>query len=449
MKKFSFKDFVELDTKSLLKVNGGSCGSISGSSSSNSSGGGGGQGPSSASGNPSGASGGSGNSSGSGGGGSDSKKSNGGNGNIFTGYRYGDSPKTSKTNTGQKSNATESVSSGKTESGKSSTETVSISLGGSAFYDGGTKSSGKGSSGSSCNQSGSNGGGHGSSVTSSNPGGSTGTGNGAGISVGQNSAGGTCGGKSSQSNTVNLNPGDIGKIGTDKQSELDVPSAVEKPEASSKLPSSGKFAQITDGTYQDMLTMQYYKDENNLDIIPQVLDPSVIKDWFDREMNGDMRFSEKGCLITAVTKIISELTGKKTLRDVNDIIDVSPADGLLSNREIQNAINYYLDNAFGDIFDVKSTDTRNSELSLNDIETASTQGNGTTFVLGHSSDCYGGHWVVLEGYNTNENGVITFNYDGTSINDDGRTYVYGKDNFNESKKTFTIDRIQTYTIYKK
>ncbi|MCR5401346.1 MAG: hypothetical protein K6E78_07080, partial [Treponema sp.] len=104
---------------------------------------------------------------------------------------------------------------------------------------------------------------------------------------------------------------------------------------------------------------------------------------------------------------------------------------------------------FGDIYDVKTE--RTSKLTVDKLNQVATSNDGTTFVLGRAPNCYGGHWVLLEGYHTNSEGVLTFDFNATSDNDIklNRTFVYGEDNQNKDKEIFAITEIQTYTFIKK
>lgn len=170
----------------------------------------------------------------------------------------------------------------------------------------------------------------------------------------------------------------------------------------------------------------------------------------DFEMNGNMKFSEEGCLMTATAKIISELSGKEVyLREVNDKFDKNSG-GLLSSTEIKDGMNDYLDAVFGDIYDIK-TNSFEKELSNEKfIEVSQLE---DTYILARvygdfdSNGKNEHHWIVLEGYTTDKNGRLIFNYDGTSNNDVGRVYVYGK--ADNSKKEFLIDKIETFQMIKK
>lgn len=202
---------------------------------------------------------------------------------------------------------------------------------------------------------------------------------------------------------------------------------------------SGMFDQITDGSYADTLTMQKYKNE------PYKYQPNL-----DEKMNGDGNtFSTKGCLMTAVAKIASEISGKEIdpYLDVNQKIDKNK-DGKLSVDEISNGLNSLLDDLLGDIYDVNVNNIENvnlSDLQNNVSENLST----TTYVLGFAPDCYGGHWVVLEGYNVDSSGRVSFSYDGTSDNDNGRSYILGTSNLNTGEQVYGISRIETVSITRK
>ncbi len=200
---------------------------------------------------------------------------------------------------------------------------------------------------------------------------------------------------------------------------------------------SGLFGQITDGSYADLLTMQYYKNQHTVD--------GELTDGFS---NDKSLYSKEGCLMTSVAKVLSQLTNTKiTPLDINNKFDTNQ-DGLLSLDEISNGLNNYLDELYGDIYDVLARDINN--VQLEDLKAIATGENSTmTYVLGKAPDCHGGHWVVLEGYNTKPNGSINFIFDGSSDYDFGRTYILGKEGQNISKDIYGITRIETFSIIAK
>ena len=200
---------------------------------------------------------------------------------------------------------------------------------------------------------------------------------------------------------------------------------------------SGLFGQIMDGSYADLLTMQYYKNQYTVD--------GELTDGFS---NDKSLYSKEGCLMTSVAKVLSQLTNTKiTPLDINNKFDTNQ-DGLLSLDEISNGLNNYLDELYGDIYDVLARDINN--VQLEDLKAIATGENSTmTYVLGKAPDCHGGHWVVLEGYNTKPNGSINFIFDGSSDYDFGRTYILGKEGQNISKDIYGITRIETFSIIAK
>ena len=265
--------------------------------------------------------------------------------------------------------------------------------------------------------------GQGPSTTSSNPGGNQHK------DTKIHSGGGTCTktGGHSPVNPNPTNPDDVTSGGGTCSSKNDTDKV------------SGMFGQITDGSYADKLTMQKYKNE------PYKYQPNL-----DEKMNGDGNtFSHQGCLMTAVAKIASEVSGKEIdpYLDVNQKIDKNK-DGKLSVDEISNGLNSLLDDLLGDIYDVNVNNIENvnlSDLQNNVSENLST----TTYVLGFAPDCYGGHWVVLEGYNVDSSGRVSFSYDGTSDNDNGRSYILGTSNQNTGEQVYGISRIETVSITRK
>ena len=210
---------------------------------------------------------------------------------------------------------------------------------------------------------------------------------------------------------------------------------------------SGLFGQITDGSYADLLTMQFYK--NNGDEYSDINMYGTHKDK-KTEQIVDNKFSEVGCKEAAATKIIAEFE-KSTYIDMTAVqyFCDSNLDGDLSATEIAAGINKMLDSAFDDKYDVKCRDIEEN-IDIDTLKGISNKKDGEeTYVLGFAPDCWGGHWVVLEGYTQNPDGVISFDYDGTSDNDRGRTYVLGKDTQDKDTNTWGITRIQTFTIYQK
>ena len=212
------------------------------------------------------------------------------------------------------------------------------------------------------------------------------------------------------------------------------------------VPSSGNFGQITDGSYADELTMQIYK--NN---------PYKYQALLDEKMNGSSNtFSHQGCKMTAAAKIASEVTGKDIdiFTEINNRWD-SDKNGLLTDKEIANGLNNILDDTYGDAFDVQY-ETKKS-ISINDLKdiTKKNQDTGITFVMAkvnlgdvNNDGKADEHWVVVEGYSQDSAGKITFTYDGTSDNDAGRTYILGGQP-NPNSKIGTVIELQTFTINRK
>ena len=210
---------------------------------------------------------------------------------------------------------------------------------------------------------------------------------------------------------------------------------------------SGKFGQITDGSYADKLTMQYYKNNKEHMFHPGAKDDAMNGKYKGKDgKEHECTFSKVGCKEVASAKIASEMVGDDVpLVTVNNIFDANK-DGDLSSDEIAAGIDKLLDIKYGDVYDVDGkdiTDKINLE-KLNEIS-GSTDGS-VTYVLGFAPSCHDGHWVVLEGYSKDSNGVVSFNYDGTSDNDKGRSFVLGTAHQDSSKEIWGITRIQTFTV---
>ena len=206
-------------------------------------------------------------------------------------------------------------------------------------------------------------------------------------------------------------------------------------------PQSGKFGQITDGSYADKLTMQYYVNHKEK--------YGNFTGLLDASMNGENnRFSTDGCKMAAAAKVASEVTGIDVdLSEINYVWD-SDKNGFLTKEEICYGLNNLLDKELGDVYDVKTKAI--DDPTLKNLQDIVDDSSGTTYVLGKAADVHGGqHWVVLEGYTANSDGTITFTYDGSSDNDaaKSRTYVIGKSN--TAKNIHNIVQIQTFKVYKK
>ena len=210
------------------------------------------------------------------------------------------------------------------------------------------------------------------------------------------------------------------------------------------IPRSGKFGQITDGSYADKLTMQYYTHQyanaqNDLEIT------QICND--DNYMNGDNKFSTSGCLMTDCAKVVSEKSGRDyTLKEINDLFDKN-SDGLLAYEEIKQGFI----NVLGDNYNIEA-DYWEKELGTDKFIDAAQKGD--TYVLARAYGDFDGdgttehHWVLLEGYTTDSEGRMIFSYDGTSDNDaaKNRVYIYGNPH---SKNEFKIDKIETFRITSK
>lgn len=200
---------------------------------------------------------------------------------------------------------------------------------------------------------------------------------------------------------------------------------------------SGTFAQITDDSYAGRLTMQYYRNNPSYMFHPEVNDNS---------MNGGYLFSESGCLMTAVAKVASEITGKEiSLIGINNLFDKN-IDGLLEFDEINNGFN----ELFGKEYNIEA-DYWENKLSMDKFIEAAEKGD--TYVLARVKGDFDedgtmeNHWVVLEGYSVDAKGRMIFSYDRTSDNDDGRTYIYGDGMLCENE--YRVDKIETFRITRK
>ena len=212
------------------------------------------------------------------------------------------------------------------------------------------------------------------------------------------------------------------------------------------IKTSGLFGQITDGSYADELTMQYYKN-GNIEIGPFYCETPEIAKMHDSEMNGGLLFSKEGCLMTCTAKLISEKSGKIVyLRDINNKVD-KDSNGELSFDEIYDGLKLYL----GNEYDIEGHWYEGS-ISKEKFETAASKED--TYVLARAYGDFDddgkneNHWIVLEGYTTDSEGRMIFSYDGSSDNDalKNRVYVFGDPKANNE---FKIDKIETFTFTKK
>ena len=210
------------------------------------------------------------------------------------------------------------------------------------------------------------------------------------------------------------------------------------------IPASGNFGQITDGSYADKLTMQYY-----LKHFPwtggEIVDSFMYGTYVDHNgVEQQCKFSTVGCKEIGSAKIGSELLGENVSpMSIQNNCDLDK-DGNLSMNEIAKGLNDMLDEKFGDIFDIECEEI-NSNINLAKLEEIANKND--TYVLGFAQNCHGGHWIVLEGYSQDSLGNIIFNYDGTSDNDmvNNRCFVLGMQNQSVSSEKYAITRLQTFT----
>lgn len=195
--------------------------------------------------------------------------------------------------------------------------------------------------------------------------------------------------------------------------------------------------------------MQYYKNIGDDVSDSAMYGTHYVKGKDNKEISVDNKFSQVGCKEAGVAKIISQLENRYVdMKTAQGFCDTN-MDGDLDAAEISKGLNEMLDTLFDDIFDVKYKDIK-SKINVDTLEDIASKKDGEiTYVLGFAPDCHGGHWVVLEGFTQNSNGSISFNYDGTSDNDVGRSFVLGKDMQNKNSETWGITRIQTFTVYQK
>ena len=273
------------------------------------------------------------------------------------------------------------------------------------------------------------------------------------------SGGGTCNGASSSSDQVTTtvttgepvvggsssggSTGNSSGTNGDNASDPSEPQTPNTPGQTEAL-SSGKFGQITDGSYADNLTMQYYIKDfpwTNGEIIDSFMNGTYIG---TDGKEHTCKFSLLGCKEIGSAMMGSEFLGENvspmTIQNSCDL----DGDGNLSAYEIATGLNSLLDDKYGDIYDIQYEDIVGN-IDLNKLEQISNKND--TYVLGFAQNCHGGHWVVLEGYSQDSSGKITFNYDETSSNDiaNNRTFVLGFNNESVSTETYAITRIQTFT----
>lgn len=453
--KFNLKDFLELDTKSLLAVNGGTdCSGSSSPSSPSDSGGGGSGGPGSSTTSSS--------SSSSGGGGCSnspskpttpptSPKSDGSNSSTSSGGggcsgTTSTPPTTDDTNGGSKDSSSDNIKSQTERKNPDGTITKITS------YDDGTtitktydaegnhisgmdqKYSPKDTKGEKTQT--------GESVTTND------TTSGDSNSLGSTDTTVT---ESGTTNTTNDSQTDSSTTGIGLHSGVNGsttsnPSIIDNKEDNSstqptKIVATGTFGQITDGSYADELTMQKYKNE-----------PYKYQQGLDEKMNGEGNsFSKQGCKMTAAAKIASEVSGN----DIDIFVDINQKwdnndDGLLGKDEICSGLQLLL----GDDYIISGEKILSKDLSLDKLKSY-VNSEDTTYVLAEVNlgdvtrdGLDDTHWIVVEGFSKDSTGKITFTYDGTSDNDVGRTYVLGDDP-NPLTKTASIVGLECYTINKK
>lgn len=167
-------------------------------------------------------------------------------------------------------------------------------------------------------------------------------------------------------------------------------------------------------------------------------------------------FSTDGCKMTGAAKIATDLIGKevKLLENVNNEFDVNK-DGLLTRDEISSGINNLLIKQGCNTKKVVSERIDGTSLSKKTFDSIVNSEN-TIYVLGCYEYTYvnkndnsvhnAEHWVVLEGMHSGEYGQYIFSVDGTSKYDNGRTYVYGDIPGIQKDSVRHITKIETFSL---
>ena len=223
------------------------------------------------------------------------------------------------------------------------------------------------------------------------------------------------------------------RVRTESESKVDESEVADETQAAPIVKDTGSWGQVADDVKRR--TMQAYAEDKEK----------------DSSMNGTTggdsnKFSQVGCKMTGTSKIASSAAGYDiSIMDVNDKYDTNK-DGLMTQAEIAAAIEANLLEGVElqtDYWENQLSKEKLSEISDSEYAT-------TTFILARAEDVHGGqHWIVVEGYHTDENGTVVFDYNGTSNNDraNGRTYVLGTGD--STQNIYRVSKIETYTVIDK
>lgn len=165
--------------------------------------------------------------------------------------------------------------------------------------------------------------------------------------------------------------------------------------------------------YSNELTMQKSKKDGEKDSEGNLIDD---------QMNGGYKFSQSGCKMTGVAKVLSEITGKKIdPKFVNDIID-EDKDGLLSTEEVKKGIEKILpENA-------TVTSKRINNPTKEDLKKIASDTDSANYLLIQGEDVNGGyHWLQATDFYDGDDGNTYVNYSATSDNDNNRNRKYTVD----------------------
>jgi RHS repeat-associated protein len=159
---------------------------------------------------------------------------------------------------------------------------------------------------------------------------------------------------------------------------------------------------------------------------------------------GSSTIGKLGCKVTSAAQLVSTIIGEEMtpsmiaskLADANGNLSQAAIAGVLAQNDITVVPDYW-----------------EKQLNIDTLNNIKNNNEGVTYILGRA-DIGGGvgeHWVTIEDFSIDANGMIIYEVNGSSRNDDGnstrgpRQFTSGSNN--NSARIGTINRIETYTVF--
>jgi hypothetical protein len=165
--------------------------------------------------------------------------------------------------------------------------------------------------------------------------------------------------------------------------------------------------------------------------------------WNSAPLGTSDTVGAHGCKATGAAKIASSMTGMNITPDI--MASYADSSGNLSQEAISKAISDYSDKPV-------ITDYWEKGLNADRLSKIRNNPSGKVFILARVTlgGGLGEHWVVLQDYMLNSDGIIHYLVNGTSVNDygtvdnGGAARIFTSGSNDNSARKGTVNKIETY-----